>query len=58
MVDFDVVFLSWILILMLMLEESLAFVIKWLSICNLHLLIAIQPTVTLVGALHGDGRTV
>ena len=33
-----------------------AFGAKWLSICNLHLLIAIQPTVTLVGALEIGGE--
>ena len=33
-----------------------AFGVKWLSICNLHLLIAIQPTVTLVGALEIGGE--
>ena len=33
-----------------------AFGAKWLSICNLHLLIAIQPTVTLVGALELGGE--
>ena len=33
-----------------------AFGLKWLSICNLHLLIAIQPTVTLVGALEIGGQ--
>ena len=33
-----------------------AFSAKWLSICNLHLLIAIQPTVTLVGALEIGGE--
>ena len=33
-----------------------AFGAKWLSICNLHLLIAIQPTATLVGALEIGGE--
>ena len=33
-----------------------AFGAKWLSICNLHLLISIQPTVTLVGALEIGGE--
>ena len=33
-----------------------AFGAKWLTICNLHLLIAIQPTVTLVGALEIGGQ--
>ena len=33
-----------------------AFGAKWLGICNLHLLIAIQPTVTLVGALEIGGQ--
>ena len=33
-----------------------AFGAKWLSICNLHLLIAIQPTVILVGALEIGGE--
>ena len=33
-----------------------AFGAKWLSICNLHLLIAIQPTVTLIGALEIGGQ--
>ena len=33
-----------------------AFGAKWLSICNLHLLVAIQPTVTLVGALSIGGQ--
>lgn len=33
-----------------------AFGAKWLSICNLHLLIAIQPTVTIVGALEIGGQ--
>ena len=33
-----------------------AFGAKWLSICNLHLLIGIQPTVTIVGALEIGGQ--
>ena len=33
-----------------------AFGAKWLTICNLHLFIAIQPTVTLVGALEVGGQ--
>ena len=33
-----------------------AFGAKWLTICNLHLLIAIRPTVTLVGALEIGGE--
>ena len=33
-----------------------AFGAKWITICNLHLLIAIQPTVTLVGALEVGGQ--
>ena len=33
-----------------------AFGVKWLSICNLHLLIAIQPTVTIIGALEIGGQ--
>ena len=33
-----------------------AFNANWLTICNLHLFIAIQPTVTLVGALKIGGQ--
>ena len=33
-----------------------AFGAKWLSICNLHLIIAIQPTGTLIGALEIGGE--